>query len=176
VTSILVVAAVLAILALAVGRQLWRLLHPQNGPSFNARWFARFSMARYRPMERVLGEADFEFLSRQPGVDKKTLRTFRAERREIFRAYVRDIASDFHRLHGAARILLLTSMEDRPDLAMTLFKLRATFAYAMLAIQWRLALDAMGVRGLNVQPLVEAVDGMRGQLVGLMPAPASAQF
>ena len=173
-TYISVVAAVLAILGLVIGRQLWRLLHPLGGPSFSSRWFARFSMTLYRPMERVLGEADFEFLSRQPGVDKKTLRAFRSERREIFRAYVRDIAVDFHRLHGAARILLLTSMEDRPDLAVTLLKLRATFAYAMLAIQWRLALDAMGVRGLDVQPLVEAVDGMRGQLVGLMPAPASA--
>jgi hypothetical protein len=125
-------------------------------------------------MERVLGEADFEFLSRQPGVDRKTLRAFRAERRGIFRAYVRDIAADFNRLHTAARILLLTSMEDRPDLAFTLLKLRATFAYAMLAIQWRLTLDALGVRGLDVHPLVEALDGMRGQLVGWMPAPAGA--
>jgi hypothetical protein len=126
-------------------------------------------------MERVLGEADFAFLSRQPGVDKRKLRAWRAERRGIFRAYVRDIAADFHRLHGAARILLLTSMEDRPGLAVTLFKLRATFAYAMLAIQGRLALDALGVRGLDVHPLVEALDGMRGQLVGLMPAPVSAR-
>lgn len=173
-TSILVVATVLAILALVVGRQLWRLLHPLSRPSFSPRWFARFTMVRYRPLERVLGEADFEFLSRQPGVDRKTLLAFRAERRGIFRAYVRDMATDFHRLHSAARVLLLTSKEDRPDLAVTLLKLRATFAYAMLAIQWRLAWDALGVRGLDVHPLVEAVDGMRGQLVGLMPAPASA--
>jgi hypothetical protein len=102
------------------------------------------------------------------------LRAFRAERRGIFRAYVRDIAADFDRLHTAARILLLTSREDRPDLAVTLFKLRATFAYAMLVIQGRLALDALGLRGLNVRPLVEALDGMRGELVGLMPAPVSA--
>jgi hypothetical protein len=169
------VATVLAILALVVGRQLWRLLHPLNAPAFSARWWAAFSMVRYRPMERVLGEADFEFLSRQPGVDKKTLRAFRAERRGIFRAYVRDIAADFNRLHTAARILLLTSREDRPDLAVTLFKLRATFTYAMLAIQWRLALHALGVRSLDVHALVEAVDGMRGTLVGLMPAPVSAR-
>jgi hypothetical protein len=174
VTSILVVATILAILAVVVGGQLWRLLHPLGGPSFSARWFAGFTMDRYRPMERVLGDADFEFLSRQPGVDGKTLRAFRAERREIFRAYVRDIAADFRRLHAAARILLLTSREDRPDLAVTLLKLRATFAYAMLAIQWRLALDALGVRGLNVRALVEAVGGMHGQLVGLMPATVSA--
>ncbi len=171
---IVVVAVVLMILALVVGRQLWRLLHPLNGPSFSSRWFAGFSMVRYRPMERVLGEADFEFLSRQPGVDRKMLRAFRAERRGIFRAYMCDIAADFDRLHTAARIWLLTSREDRSDLAVTLFKLRATFVYAMLMIQGRLALDALGLRGVDVHPLVEALDGMRGQLVRLMPVPVSA--
>jgi hypothetical protein len=174
VTYILVVATVLAILALVIGHQLWRLLHPLKGPSFSPRWFAKYSVVRYRPMERVLGEADFEFLSRQPGVDKKTLRAWRAERRDIFRVYLRDIAADFGRLHSAARILVLTSSEDRPDLAMTLLKLRATFAYAMLAMQWRLAMDAVGVRGLDIRPLVEALDGMRGELAHLMPAPAGA--
>jgi len=173
VTYIVVATTVLAILALVVGHQLWRLLYPLNRPSFSPRWFAKFSMARYRPMERILGQADFEFLAAQPGMKKKNLRAFRAERRGILRAYLSDIASDFDRLHTAARILLLTSLEDRPDLALTLLRLRATFAYAMLAVQWRLALDALGVRGLDVRPLVEAVDGIRGQLVTLMPAPVS---
>ncbi len=174
-TYIMVVAAVLAILALVVGHQLWRLLYPLNRPSFNPRWFARFSMARYRPMERILAQADFAFLGAQSGMNKKDLRAFRAERRNILRAYLRDVASDFDRLHDAARILLLTSFDDRPDLAVTLLKLRATFAYAMVAVQWRLACDALGVRGLDVRPLVEAVDGIRSQLVALMPAPASAR-
>jgi hypothetical protein len=175
VTYIMVAATVMGILALVLGQRLWRLLYPANQPPFSPRWFAGFSLARYRPMERILGEADFMFLASQPGFDGKTLRAFRAQRRAIFRAYLRDITSDFERLHAAVRILVLTSVEDRPDLAVALLKLRATFAYAVLALQWRLALDAVGIRGLDVRPLVEAVDGMRGQLVSLIPAPAAAR-
>lgn len=174
-TYLMVAATALAILALVVGHQLWRLVKPLNRPSISPRWFAGFSTVRYRPMERILGEADYRFLAAQPDVDGKTLRAFRAQRRGILRAYLRDVASDFERLHAAARVLLLTSIEDRPDLAMALLKLRATFVYAMLAIQGRLALDALGFRGLDVRPLVEAVDRMRGQLVTLIPAPVSSR-
>lgn len=170
VTYILVAAAVLGVLALVVGHQLWRLLYPLDRLTFSARWFARFSTSSYRPMERLLGDGDFVFLARQPGMDRKTLRAFRARRRDIFRAYLRDIASDFERLHRAARVQLLTSPEDRPDLAVDLLKLRATFVYAMLAVRWRLALDAVGIRGLDAKSLVGAVEGMRGQLATLLPS------
>ncbi|MEN6605538.1 MAG: hypothetical protein ABFD86_24260, partial [Bryobacteraceae bacterium] len=169
-TYILVAAAVLGILALVVGHQLWRLLYPVDRLTFSPRWFARFSTNSYRPMERLLGDGDFAFLARQPGMDGKALRAFRVRRRDIFRAYLRDVASDFERLHRAARIQLLTSSQDRPDLAVELLKLRATFAYAMLAVRWRLALDAVGVRGLDAKPLVGAVEGMRGQLATLLPS------
>ncbi len=169
-TYILVAAAVLGVLALVVGHQLWRLLYPLDRLTFSARWFARFSTGSYRPMERLLGDGDFVFLARQPGMDRKTLRAFRARRRDIFRAYLRDIASDFERLHRAARVQLLTSPEDRPDLAVDLLKLRATFVYAMLAVRWRLALDAVGIRGLDAKSLVGAVEGMRGQLATLLPS------
>ncbi len=164
-----IVAVVQAVLALVVGHQLWRLLYPAQRPSVSSRWFERFSVASYRPMERLLSEADFRYLAAQAGVDKKMLRAFRARRREIFRAYLGEMAADFERLHGAARVLLLTSAEDRPDLASALLKLRANFVYGMLAARWRLALDAVGIRGLDTRSLVSAVEGMRGELSALLP-------
>jgi hypothetical protein len=37
-------------------------------------WLDSFSVARYRPMERLLSEADYEFLAAQPGYDPSIAR------------------------------------------------------------------------------------------------------
>src|SRR5688572_20360045 len=78
-------------------------------------WLDTFSVTRYRPMERLLSKEDFEFLASQPGYDPGMSRKLRAERRRIFRSYLRQLRIDFIRLHQVARLLVLYSPEDRPD-------------------------------------------------------------
>src|SRR5688500_7728052 len=83
-------------------------------------WLDKFSVARYRPMERLLSDDDYEFLSAQPGYDPSIARRLKSERRQIFRIYLRHLSEDFSRLHHAARLMLIYSPEDRPELARTL--------------------------------------------------------
>ena len=50
-----------------------------------------------------------------------------------------------------------------------LVRQRVRFAYFILTLQVRLALDAVGLRGINVRPLLGALDALRGELQQLVP-------
>src|ERR1700676_2828295 len=77
--------------------------------------------ARYRPMFRLLDESDCGFIaSGFPG--NANLRRFRAERRSLFRVYLRNLGADHSRIVGAIRDLLVQSQLDRPDLAKALYR------------------------------------------------------
>ena len=56
---------------------------------------------KYRPMERLLQEEDFRFLSSQPGFSARLGRRFRSQRRRVFRAYLRSLSMDFGRVSKA---------------------------------------------------------------------------
>ena len=95
-------------------------------------WAANFSIASYRPMLRLLSEEDYKFFAAQRGITSRAVRRFRQERRRIFRSYLRNLVKDFHRLHLAARMTLINSAVDRPELAQTLMTQRLTFALALM--------------------------------------------
>src|SRR5437764_10198999 len=60
--------------------------------------------ARYRPMYRLLDESDCGFVAAGfPG--NSHLRRFRAERRSLFRVYLRNLGADHARIVGAIRSL-----------------------------------------------------------------------
>src|SRR5579872_4117607 len=65
-----------------------------------------FSPLHYEPMKRLLSEEDFNFLKSRPGVGPALVRRLRAQRRKAFRTYLCELASDFHRLHEEARMML----------------------------------------------------------------------
>ena len=76
---------------------------------------------RYRPMFRLLDESDCEFIAAGfPG--KSEMRRFRAERRSLFRVYLRSLGADHARIVGAIRDLLVESQLDRRDLAKALYR------------------------------------------------------
>jgi len=119
--------------------------------------------SRYRPMFRLLDESDCGFISSGfPG--NSNLRRFRAERRSLFRVYLRNLGADHARIVGAIRDLLVQSQLDRPDLAKALFRCQLMFALAMISVEFKLQLHAMGIGTVDVRSLIAAVEGLQLQL------------
>lgn len=167
-------AAVLVAAAVAYVFLLRKLTaHQENVPP-DLDWCRNFSVARYRPLERLFNTDDFEFLASQPGYRAGMCRKLRADRRRICRRYLRALNRDFNRLAGAAQVLLLLADQDRPELARALLKQRAIFVWAFALIECRLTLQVIGIGTINVRPLVTALESMREQVRMLSPQPQAS--
>lgn len=163
-----VVLAILSVLSFVLFR---RLMDGGKDAHADLEWSNGFSIAKYRPMERLFLEEDYDFLAAQPGFHPKIYRKLQAERRRVFRHYLRCLRRDFGRLSVAAKALLLSAPADRPDLAKTLLKQRLMFNYAMATVEAGLVLQSFGIGTVDVRRLVDAVEGMREQLRYLSPSP-----
>lgn len=117
--------------------------------------------ARYRPMFRLLDDSDCGFISAQ--FAGSSLRRFRAERRTLFRVYLRNLGADHARIVSAIRGLLVESQMDRPDLAKALFRCQLMFALAMISVECKLMLHTLGVGTVDVRSMVAAVEGLQLQ-------------
>ncbi|MGA2328510.1 MAG: hypothetical protein ABSH05_19715 [Bryobacteraceae bacterium] len=158
-------AAALAVLAAIAFFFLFRqLISRHKGADADLEWCRDFSIARYRPMERLFVEDDYDFLAAQPGFHPRISRKLQAERRRVFRHYLRCLRRDFDRLSAAAKTVLVHAAQDRPDLATTLLKQRMVFSYAMLVVEFRLALQTLGIGRVDVRRLVTSLEAMRDQL------------
>jgi hypothetical protein len=162
-----------AFICIAVGAVLVflfrRLVAGPKSLPVSVDWINDLSIARYRPMERLLSDEDYRFLAEQPGVSKKTLRRLRSERRKIFRGYLACLSKDFSLVGAALRLMMMYSAQDRSDLAGILYKQQALFAVGMLAVQWRLTLHACGLGSVDVRGLVQAMESMRLELRQMIP-------
>ena len=163
----LVAAPIVGLILLLLVR---RLTAPSTISECDPEWVANFTTASYRPMLRLLGEEDFNFLAAQPGITSETVRTFRRERRRVFRTYLRSLVRDFHRLHLAARMTLLYASEDRPDLAQALLRQRVMFAWAVTTVEFRLLLHAAGLAAVDVRGLIGALEDMRLNVGSFTPS------
>jgi hypothetical protein len=125
---------------------------------------------RYRPMLRLLSDEDVAFAS----IDPKVARSLKAERRRIFRGYLRCLTKDYGRLLTGIRMVMVQSQVDRPDLAYALAKNRALFALAICRIEFHLSLHTLGVGKVDISGLVEAFDRLREHAVTLSAVPMAA--
>lgn len=157
-------AALLVLAAVAFLFLFRRLISRQRDEHLDLEWCRQFSIAKYRPMERLFADDDYEFLAAQPGFHPRIYRKLQAERRRVFRRYLRCLSHDFNRLSTVAKLLLLHAPQDRPDLASTLLKQKLIFSYAMAAVQCRLVLQTLGLGTVDVRRLVAALEAMRQQL------------
>ena len=148
-------------LACALALVFQRLFSPGRCELVSTEWLSGFSVARYRPMGRLLSEDDYRFLARQKGYRPAIAQRLRRERIAVFRAYLRCIGGDFRRLEAALNLYMTHAPEDRPDLAKSLIKKRFLFTCAMITAKWRLTLYALGLGGADVRGLVGVLDGMR---------------
>jgi len=154
----------LALVAVAFFFVFRRLVSRHKEADADLEWCRDFSIARYRPMERLFVEDDYDFLAAQPGFHPRISRKLQTERRRVFRHYLRCLRRDFDRLSTAAKMVLVHAAEDRPDLATTLLKQRMVFRYAMLVVEFRLTLQTLGIGKVDVRRLVSSLEAMRDQL------------
>ena len=164
--DIAITAALALVVATAVGFGLLfkRMLFRDRVPDFDPEWLENFSVSKYRPMERLLSEEDFEFLVSQEGYEPKIGKRLRSERRKIFRRYLRLIRRDFQRLEAAVRLFMVDSAEDQPELAKALLKQRLYFTCAIWSVEVRLTLHWLGIGTVDIRQLVGALDVMRVRL------------
>lgn len=127
-----------------------------------------FSMERYQPMERLLCEDEFLFLTRMPGYRPEMGRKWKRDRRRLFRLYLNELGYDFEMLHRDARTLVtgLVASEGAPSgsLIGVLLKQKMVFWRAMAAVDVRLTLDSIGVGSVDVRPLLQLVEAMHAEL------------
>ncbi len=141
--------------------KLYRHCDPEE---ITAEWLEEFSPSSYYPMEGLLAEDDFRFLSRQPGFDLSLYKKLRRERLYIFRQYLSRLIYDFNRLHTAARMLVVQGHEDRSDLVTRLIALKIKFSAAVIQAEFSYALCRVGFRSLAVQPMILRLEQMSAQL------------
>jgi hypothetical protein len=125
---------------------------------------------RYKPMERLLRDEDIRYLARH-GLNRRSIGRMRAERRTIFRKYLRLLRCDFGRIVGMVRLAIVESQEARPDLAAALLRARVFFAYTVILMEMRLSLHAIGWNGVSVdvRPAIATLETMRQQWQSLAP-------
>jgi|SRR5665213_1218507 len=123
-----------------------------------------FSLDRYQPMGSLMAEEDLVFLKSQPGYRAEIGERWKRERRRIFRLYLAELKADFRRLHAHARELVAGSGADSAALVEVLMKQQFTFMLATTALEFRLALQWMGIGRVDIAPLIELVEAMRVDL------------
>ena len=123
------------------------------------------SPARYRVMERLLAEADQNFVASVGG--RRMARKFRKVRVKICRGYMMQLSEDFNRICKAIKWRLVTSQADRPDLAGFLMKQQLIFVFAMMSVELKLVLYGFGWSSVDVYRLRKSVDAACAQLRSL---------
>ncbi len=161
-------------LALALSAVVRKFLNPSQGLPLTAEWIDELSIERYRPMLRLLDSGDLEFLRSQPGFTRAMEARLRAQRCQIFRGYLKCLSADFGRVCAALKILMIQARRDRPDLATSLLRGQAMFAYGMLACEFKLVVYRLGLGTVDASDLVRIFDCMRLELRTVVPVTVAA--
>jgi len=161
---LLIPAAVFLLLAIAFAWLFAKLISRDRTTGFPDDSDEIFSPTRYRVMERLLNEADRDFLRSQPGWNDRKERRYRKARIKIFRGYVHQLSDDFNKICKAIKILIVASEVDRPDLAGLLMKQKFLFAFRMISVELKLSLYGLGWSGVNHHYLMQSLEAMRSQL------------
>ncbi len=139
----------------------------------SAEWLENFSTDRYRPMQRLLRQDDFRFLMAQGEAGRKAARKLRAERRRIFRAYLRSMTRDFTRITSVLQLSIASADRDRSELSMLLWREAFNFRYALFVVHIRLGLHATGM-SVDTAQLVRSLDKLRIEMPLALPSAAAA--
>gem|GEM_PF-1791536 len=147
---------------------LFRLMKPCELCDLTLEWFESFQPSSYQPMQGLLAQDDFQFLSRQPGFDPALSRKLRLDRLRIFRQYLNRLIVDFNRLHTLARLVVSQSTEDQSDVFARLVSLRFRFWGAVLRVEFSYLMCRFGLRPIAVDELIRHLEAVKSQL-SLLP-------
>jgi hypothetical protein len=163
-------AIVLAALLTCFALLFWRLASRFDAKSCTAEWLDRFSLKSYAPMERLLDKDDLAFLASQPGYRPEIGKRLMAERRKIFRAYLRMLVRDFNQLIGIGKLIVVYSNQDQQEFARSLERQQVKFYARVCSLHLQLALYPMGWRAVDARSLLAALGAMRSKIEQLVPA------
>lgn len=174
----MILLAILSIFAIVlVGAMLLALQLRGNanvGAALDRNWLDTFSVERYRPMQALLSGADLEFLRARPGFTMWMEMRVRMQRARIFKAYLKNLDSDFQRLSAACKQLIVHANYDRPDLATVVLRRQLAFKCAKANVELRLLFYRCGVCGVAVKGLLHTFDSMSAQVQSLSPIMGAA--
>src|SRR6266849_858010 len=130
-TVLIVAFVVVAFLSAAFGWLFGRLASRSDNRACTAEWFESFAMDSFAPMERLLDQSDFEFLSQQPGYRPQIGARLLKERKKLFLGYLQLLIGDFNQLLRMARLMIVYSTDDRAEFAKVLWRQQVTFYFAV---------------------------------------------
>ena len=160
----LLVAIAIVFLAACFAGLFWRLASRFDAQQCTAEWLDRFSVKSYAPMERLLDSNDLAFLASQPGYRPEIGKRLMAERRKIFRAYLRLLVRDFNQLIGIGKLMVVYSNLDQHEFARSLGRQQVQFYARICALQVQLALHPLGWTSVDARSLLDALGAMRTQV------------
>lgn len=158
-----VVILIAAVVAVALGRAIWRSAFSHNSLPVTAEWIADLAEDSCPRILRLEG-----------GSERRMDGKLRHERCLEFQDYLRRLEEDFGRATLALKVLLLQSREDRPDLAATLFHHQLAFGCRMVSARARLFLYRWGIGSVNAIGLVRVFDAVAARLRAALPAGVAA--
>jgi hypothetical protein len=151
-------------LAVAFGLLIRRLSSRADSPVQADEWLDTFAIETYAPLGRLMDDADYEFLARQPGYTPSIARVLRAERRKVLTGYLRLLVRDFNNLLAFAKTMLVQSGEDQPEFATSLLREQARFYFLICVVYCDVRLSAFGAGRKRVDELVTSLGRMQERL------------
>ena len=165
-TTLLVLSTIAVTCGAVLARTLWRSLHPKPGVVTREQCelliASRSAQEIYRPMHRLLGEEDSNFLVRQSHLSPGIMERWRRSRRRVRRLYLRELQADFRLIYRACRILAARSQDPAFATLITLEAMR--FHGQLLMVHVGCSLSGRFRVQVDVANLVGALDRLRGAM------------
>ena len=170
----LYIATIVALLLAAAACCVIRRITQSGGSVEEMNDWIDVSWQSSRPIERLLSPAEFDYL-RSRGMSKARIGELRAQRRKLFRMYLRRLTDEFNGVHAALRAVMVTSTVDRADLAKELAQQRVLFYRHLIGVEMRLTLNALGFETAPSLDLIRPLERLHLEFANLVPAMSGAQ-
>jgi hypothetical protein len=115
-------------------------------------WLESFSLRTYRPMLRLASGSDRNYLAGTR--DPREVRDYRRKQRSLLREYLRGLSRDFQKLNTIAAAKERAAKEHSPDL----WDGKLSFAFSVLWIEARLAIQSLFPQAIEMESLLRSVD------------------
>ena len=121
------------------------------------------------PMVRLFDQRDILFLRSAPGYHRHLEAGFRRRRCRIFHAYLSGLRAQFLAARIELKTLRIQSPEKYRQLAPMVLRCRMRFAWAMIPAYLCLFRYRWELGGCRVEPVVQRLDGICGEMRRIMP-------
>ncbi|MBL8242522.1 MAG: hypothetical protein JNM66_34165 [Bryobacterales bacterium] len=132
--------------------------------AWSDQWFEDFSSFRYLPMRRLLAAEEEEYWMQSTDGAPSRLAAFRAERRRLFREYLRLISADFGRLSQGVRLSIVHANADRSAEIAHLMSLEWSLRKLLWQAELNLMFHWLGVKPVDATELINALQGFEFSL------------